>query len=113
MRISDWSSDVCSSDLLKMGRPERRDHEACRRPPLSTLRRLSRCHGRVRLPNDSNGRWVIRGGSQDGHGRTNSRPGLTVAMERLYRTEERRVGKECVRTCRYRGLPDIYKNKKT
>src|SRR3546814_3621742 len=27
---------------LKMGRPERRDHEACRRPPLSTLRRLSR-----------------------------------------------------------------------
>src|SRR3546814_2342119 len=67
-----------------MGRPERRDHEACRRPPLSTLRRLSRCHGRVRLPNDSNGRWVIRGGSQDGHGRTISRPGMTVAMERLY-----------------------------
>src|SRR3546814_2487250 len=69
---------------LKMGRPERRDYEACRRPPLSTLRRLSRCHGRVRLPNDSNGRWVIRGGSQDGHGRTISRPGMTVAMERLY-----------------------------
>src|SRR3546814_12249120 len=28
------------------------------------------------------------------------------------RSEERRVGKECVRTCRYRRSPDTYKKKK-
>src|SRR3546814_14115055 len=28
------------------------------------------------------------------------------------RSEERRVGKECVKTCRFRGSPDHYKKKK-
>src|SRR3546814_19367076 len=28
-----------------------------------------------------------------------------AAFVELQRTEERRVGEECVRTCRYRGLP--------
>src|SRR3546814_13773375 len=32
--------------------------------------------------------------------------------ERSWRSEERRVGKECVRTCRSRWSPDHYKNKK-
>src|SRR3546814_17088012 len=30
-----------------------------------------------------------------------------------YRSEERRVGKECVRTCRSRRAPDHYKTKQT
>src|SRR3546814_13870522 len=31
------------------------------------------------------------------------------AVERLFRSEERRVGKECVSTCRSRWSPDHYK----
>src|SRR3546814_16408860 len=30
---------------------------------------------------------------------------LTGVLEATVRSEERRVGKECVRTCRYRGAP--------
>src|SRR3546814_19978177 len=33
-----------------------------------------------------------------------SRPGILDALHE--RSEERRVGKECVSTCRYRGSPD-------
>src|SRR3546814_12161564 len=92
MRISDWSSDVCSSDLLS--------------PTLSLVTPLS-------IPSPSNGvwylgpvplrgyalaiilgivaavwiserRWVARGGT---------RGELSISAER-------RVGKVCVRTCR-------------
>src|SRR3546814_3064723 len=64
MRISDWSSDVCSSDL----------HTLCTyflRPPSNTPHL-----GETILPI-----WVIG------------------------RSEERRVGKECVSTCRSRWSP--------
>src|SRR3546814_3251489 len=73
MRISDWSSDVCSSDLP---RPDSRAAPArgCRRP-----RRAS-------APS--------RQGSRSGSAETTSP-----------RSEERRVGKECVSTCRSRGSP--------
>src|SRR3546814_19283302 len=37
MRISDWSSDVCSSDLD--GRARRRSHHRCERHPRRALRR--------------------------------------------------------------------------
>src|SRR3546814_15287018 len=65
MRISDWSSDVCSSDL-----PAR-------------------------------ARW--RGGRGAGWpDRANARQDRRAAG----RSEERRVGKECVSTCRSRWSPD-------
>src|SRR3546814_18641559 len=35
------------------------------------------------------------------------------ALTMAYRSEERRVGEECVSTCRSRGSPDHYKKKKT
>src|SRR3546814_1277796 len=60
MRISDWSSDVCSSDLLG--------------------------HCRQRLP------------------RNMQQPPLIVP-QLFQRSEERRVGKECVSTCRSRWSP--------
>src|SRR3546814_9132864 len=66
MRISDWSSDVCSSDLpAENGRP---------------CRRRARPADRVPVP------------GQDRRRRTPVRN----------RSEERRVGKECVSTCRSR-----------
>src|SRR3546814_3382256 len=73
MRISDWSSDVCSSDLVCRGghlpRPRRQN---CRRH-----------------------RWRFR------HRR---RTGAAVCPPEM-RSEERRVGKECVSTCRSRWSP--------
>src|SRR3546814_14887369 len=77
MRISDWSSDVCSSDLFDLRRG----------PGISPSGvNLMICfHERV---------------SASANTRTRS-PG---------RSEERRVGKECVSTCRSRWSP--YHSKK-
>src|SRR3546814_4171976 len=77
MRISDWSSDVCSSDLG--ARPR------LRAVPLPGLRPL--------LPRLRDG---VEGPDQLAGARV---PGAHV------RSEERRVGKECVSTCRSRWSP--------
>src|SRR3546814_4786302 len=77
MRISDWSSDVCSSDLPCP--PRRRQPAALvdRRGRLG--RPQPRRHAARRLPAPDR---------RDGG-----------------RSEERRVGKECVSTCRSRWSP--------
>src|SRR3546814_12175943 len=85
MRISDWSSDVCSSDLdfpviAEGDLPVSFELPAPARPLTRAL--SSREHGRG-----------------DG-GRTSGR------------SEERRVGKECVSTCRSRWSPYHYKKNK-
>src|SRR3546814_16815820 len=72
MRISDWSSDVCSSDLRGRAASRR-----CRKPGC-------RGRGRKSAPRERGARSA-----------TARRAGET-------RSEERRVGKECVRTCRSR-----------
>src|SRR3546814_5032909 len=80
MRISDWSSDVCSSDLLD-GTVERR-----RVVPFERF-------GRTR--DDVLGHLVHL-----------VRKALVVlALGPGTRSEERRVGKECVSTCRSRWSP--------
>src|SRR3546814_17068496 len=88
MRISDWSSDVCSSDL---GATFRIDH------PLA----LSRA--------GSNDPYTLfPAGGIDDPGRDFSQYHcLTGARTR---SEERRVGKACVSTCRSRWSP--YHSKK-
>src|SRR3546814_1279539 len=74
MRISDWSSDVCSSDL-RNGRPSGpRACTPCTRP-FSTIKLLDAVRVRISTP------------------------------RALQRSEERRVGKECVSTCRSRWSP--------
>src|SRR3546814_12774755 len=78
MRISDWSSDVCSSDLAGVA--------AGLRP-----------NGRRRHQRRGHGGGVRAGGVGGDH------PGR--------RSEERRVGKECVSTCRSRWSPSNYKKK--
>src|SRR3546814_13713322 len=91
MRISDWSSDVCSSDLAS--RCRRRTCSTCCPPPrrgrgsacCRTERRLGQ-RGRQRLGTCAEDR------------RTHAR------------SEERRVGKEGVSTCRSRWSP--YQSKK-
>src|SRR3546814_9994044 len=73
MRISDWSSDVCSSDLA-LGFVEFPDHLVS---PAGQCRALAI---RMRAMSDKS------------------------ALPDL-RSEERRVGKECVSTCRSRWSP--------
>src|SRR3546814_5465483 len=83
MRISDWSSDVCSSDL----------NESARRYEAFSL-----CGSDV------------PGQTYDGDRPRSApvpRPGFMNEGDtaRTSRSEERRVGKECVSTCRSRWSP--------
>src|SRR3546814_18033452 len=93
MRISDWSSDVCSSDL--------------RIEDDRLLPRRRRCEGRrpVRygeFPYEERG-WQFR------RRRPRWRDAVCGAGGFEFRSEERRVGKECVSTCRSRWSPLHYK----
>src|SRR3546814_19062876 len=102
MRISDWSSDVCSSDLIPHGTAA--DYAG------GSIQRIDIASGAVETlyteaagaplcgPNDivfdaHGGFWFTD------HGKTNPRS-LDL------RTEERRGGKECVSTCRSRWSTD-------
>src|SRR3546814_11509564 len=86
MRISDWSSDVCSSDLsTKTHGP------ACGQCCAGSRKAASiRCLPKPRI--------VLRG--------IRATPSRSAS-----RSEERRVGKECGSTCRYRWSPYQYKKK--
>src|SRR3546814_3561439 len=76
MRISDWSSDVCSSDLGPGGETDQADDE-----------------------DEGKNEFEIGTG---GHGGSE---GDAFYRDVLARSEERRVGKECVSTCRSRWSP--------
>src|SRR3546814_18899525 len=101
MRISDWSSDVCSSDLgvnVLKSSPDL----------MMVIHMLSPDDSRDQLyiSNYARTQVVDRLARIDGVGRA------TVFAERAYsmriwpdRSEERRVGIEWVRTCRSRGSP--------
>src|SRR3546814_5034984 len=81
MRISDWSSDVCSSDLIDAA-----------------------IEFFTELGLELEGRAPIEGDWADGvTGLRDMR--VEIAMMRTPRSEERRVGKECVSTCRSRWSP--------
>src|SRR3546814_10317640 len=92
MRISDWSSDVCSSDLIA-----RQDQ---RRPdPIDAhvLRGAGLAVGDHLLAEDELLPRPLR------HAAVFLWPGR--CQPALLRSEERRVGKECVSTCRSRWSP--------
>src|SRR3546814_16015676 len=95
MRISDWSSDVCSSDLIKgIVQAERAARRPAARPDV-TKRAVARLAERapiasVAVETDAvTGEYVLLLARAAGPGRS----------------EERRVGKECVMTCRSRWAP--------
>src|SRR3546814_1340274 len=92
MRISDWSSDVCSSDLLDVA-------DATTALDIATAR-----------INDRTVEVGEAGHAAREHGRAlvNIRRRRIVNcgfVEAYQRSEERRVGKECVSTCRSRWSP--------
>src|SRR3546814_14217728 len=100
MRISDWSSDVCSSDLVER-------YEAGH-PTIGKIFMIERVE---------DARTADIRDTQD-----RQRPQMLVTKHRLKaarkrrvgeeaveRSGERRGGKECVRTCRSRRQPNHYK----
>src|SRR3546814_15854403 len=105
MRISDWSSDVCSSDLLRLdvGEDEPRvleiDHilaESLAVPCEGD--RLVEGALRRRLRGDRDRKPLLRQIAHEIH-----EPAILSPKEvDRGRSEERRVGKECVSTCRSR-----------
>src|SRR3546814_16832071 len=99
MRISDWSSDVCSSDLAKIGIVDDVDIARLRRQQRHLQRPLDHGLGRELHGTDKNRQAKFALGDQFA--------GLAVidAVGAVERSEERRVGTECVSTCRYRWSP--------
>src|SRR3546814_12076794 len=101
MRISDWSSDVCSSDL-----PGHSDIGQCRgrspdlQPPAD-LRRHPRGFAQ-RLDVERSQRCIHRANAAAGQQGIEETPWATGHAAR---PEERRVGKECVSTCSTRWSP--------
>src|SRR3546814_17962669 len=104
MRISDWSSDVCASDL-KRGAPG----------GFGVVGKLvPEARGRIlaqiaELLHDDlpKSRW------RTGCGYCIGVAGFLCARTVFKRSEERRVGKECVSTFRSRWSQDHYKKNKT
>src|SRR3546814_7268030 len=96
MRISDWSSDVCSSDLVGMHRVAHWLFEA----RLFFLARFVNHLSRFLTAVD------IHPGAQIGrHLFIDHGFGVVIGETAEIRSEERRVGKECVSTCRSRWSP--------
>src|SRR3546814_6359332 len=92
MRISDWSSDVCSSDLsikILATIPRRKDiseqqfHDHWRHPHGPLSKKIACLRGYVQ----------------------SHRIVSPLLPDTQLRSEERRVGKECVSTCRSRWSP--------
>src|SRR3546814_18536409 len=80
MRISDWSSDVCSSDLQRrIGHLQTRLIGPPPKEPIISFASF---------------RYQAKGW-----------PRSRRAVARFERSAERRVGKECVSTCRFRWSP--------
>src|SRR3546814_13410700 len=103
MRISDWSSDVCSSDLLSR-RPLRRLHLRAAADGIRSRRAeaaLLPLERRFRRGDLLSPRPVLQPRQHP------SRHGDDAPL----RSEERRVGKACVSTCRSRLSPYPYKQK--
>src|SRR3546814_10701125 len=78
MRISDWSSDVCSSDLARAVRAKAAAPDRAGQAPESPSSHRRRTPRHAPVGSDT---------------------------AQAHRSEERRVGKECVRTCRSRWSP--------
>src|SRR3546814_2851028 len=112
MRISDWSSDVCSSDLvferLTFDQAAKIRHSASRNFDSKTHDAFDAnpSHELLRKIKSSIWRWSLNDKSWnevvDAYAAIRS---FDLGIEGLERSEERRVGKECVSTCRSRWSP--------
>src|SRR3546814_8872794 len=92
MRISDWSSDVCSSDLEIFG-------------PVLCILGYEDLDQALEIANDTEyGLAGYVSGADLEKARAVARR-IRAGSVAINRSEERRVGKECVSTCRSRWSP--------
>src|SRR3546814_16906212 len=118
MRISDWSSDVCSSDLserdhIRTGTPSdcRTSGQQCRPPPAILPRLRGREHHHPKLQRRGSVTYTASIEGQVGQAGILRQIQVRVTNLKSRRSEERRVGQECVRTCRSGGS-SYHKKKK-
>src|SRR3546814_19128338 len=105
MRISDWSSDVCSSDLVEpeiLSRSPANETDRTERGVLTKDRRLGSLEHLDPLYVEDRRNQVAR------MRRVNA---VAQVGHRCFRSEERRVGTECVSTSRSRRSPYHSKRK--
>src|SRR3546814_15378599 len=105
MRISDWSSDVCSSDLLAVCARRQKDL-ADRQDQAGILRLPGLCRAARQRDGAAGGairdpRAIVIGL----FGLYRSDPHAPAELASMARSEERRVGKEWVSTGRSRWSP--------
>src|SRR3546814_16824790 len=107
MRISDWSSDVCSSDLSATETVGRQlgliqSDVTAIRSDVSDLHEMAQPHMIIKRPASAadhfNNAWLY-------HTMQRNPAKAREEIRALNRSEERRVGKECVSTCRSRWSP--------
>src|SRR3546814_14592455 len=104
MRISDWSSDVCSSDLdagCSSAVKDQRSPRFCRRSAA--------------LPGNKIGSPAARfAAAMPSLTASTPRPAEPILIDERWgaRSDESRVGKECVSTCRSRWSPYPLKKQK-
>src|SRR3546814_16502942 len=120
MRISDWSSDVCSSDLVRRPR-----HEVGGSAAQGGEKGPQAGQGRAEIPQPGQSQGNLdrprQAAALDGRADQEGQEGRGFPDQEVIgtntrenaRSEERRVGKECVSTCRSRWSPSHYKKQKT
>src|SRR3546814_14022874 len=101
MRISDWSSDVCSSDLTLSDKNAQFQFVVQALAGAEVRRTVFLCWACL---TDGTGKLLARYAYAGGPSVIADRYPFIVGQQR--RSEERRVGKECVITCRSRCSPN-------
>src|SRR3546814_17364291 len=101
MRMSDWSADVCSSGLAPQAKPASAPESGPGSPGSPLAATLS-------LPATGP---VAASASVPPTPLETGAAAPADAEQPAMRTEERRLRKECVSTCRFRGSPYQHKQK--
>src|SRR3546814_15124605 len=105
MRISDWSSDVCSSDLIPVEHTQQIG-VFTKTVVQHAVERHFALEATQRAAVDRKLEHPLLAGAVLAHAPDRAAaPTADPLDQRPGSPEERRVGKECVRTCRSRRLP--------
>src|SRR3546814_17837070 len=112
MRISDWSSDVCSSDLESVRHRARAGHHGIAQLDRLAKHPLGNPELRIVETHGQPHRWQRRVVDHKPHRRRSHRTGGRRGVKAVS-SDARRVGKEGVSTCRSRWPPYHSKKKKT
>src|SRR3546814_19442365 len=98
MRISDWSSDVCSSDLFYPAT----DNGYSIGQSSNRISVVYAATGTINTSDADEKDWLATGLSPE---EMQAARRIAADIGTYRRSEERRVGKECVSTCRSRWSP--------